>query len=208
MTNIDSTRFFVIDDHPLMREALVMMLRRLKAGAQIVELSHIGALREAVERHGTPALICLDLKLPDAVGTSGVLEVHARYPDVPLAVVSASPAEDFETACLDAGADVFISKSSPASDILAALRSLLAADGEPDFEDTTGTGGGQGIKMSKRQKQLIIMLDQGLSNRDIASQLDISEHTVKVHLWRLFRRLGVNSRTQALHFARENGLLG
>jgi DNA-binding NarL/FixJ family response regulator len=123
-------------------------------------------------------------------------------------VVSASPAEDFETACLDAGADVFISKSSPASDILAALRSLLAADGEPDFEDTTGTGGGQGIKMSKRQKQLIIMLDQGLSNRDIASQLDISEHTVKVHLWRLFRRLGVNSRTQALHFARENGLLG
>ena len=51
------------------------------------------------------------------------------------------------------------------------------------------------------------MLDQGMSNRDIATELDISEHTVKVHLWRLFRRLGVKSRTQALHHARTHGLL-
>ena len=51
------------------------------------------------------------------------------------------------------------------------------------------------------------MLDQGLSNRDIAETLGISEHTVKVHLWRLFKRIGVNSRTQMLHYARVNGLL-
>ena len=62
-------------------------------------------------------------------------------------------------------------------------------------------------KLSKRQKQLIIMLDRGLSNRDIAAELEISEHTVKVHLWRLFRRLDVKSRTQTLHCARMNGLL-
>ena len=62
-------------------------------------------------------------------------------------------------------------------------------------------------KLSKRQKQLILMLDRGLSNRDIATELNISEHTVKVHLWRLFRRLGVKSRTQTLHFARTHGLL-
>ena len=52
-----------------------------------------------------------------------------------------------------------------------------------------------------------LMLDRGLSNRDIAAELDISEHTVKVHLWRLFRRLGVKSRTQTLHYARTHGLL-
>ena len=57
------------------------------------------------------------------------------------------------------------------------------------------------------EKQLILMLDQGLSNRDIAETLGISEHTVKVHLWRLFKRIGVNSRTQMLHYARVNGLL-
>jgi len=54
---------------------------------------------------------------------------------------------------------------------------------------------------------LILMLDRGLSNRDIAAELSISEHTVKVHLWRLFRRLGVKSRTQTLHFARMHGFL-
>ena len=59
----------------------------------------------------------------------------------------------------------------------------------------------------QRQTQLIAMLDKGMSNRDIATELEISEHTVKVHLWRLFRRLGVKSRTQALHHARNHGLL-
>ena len=56
-------------------------------------------------------------------------------------------------------------------------------------------------------EQLLVMLDRGLSNRDIAEQLQISEHTVKVHLWRLFRRLNVKSRSQASHLARTQGLL-
>ena len=62
-------------------------------------------------------------------------------------------------------------------------------------------------KLSKRQKQLLVMLDKGLSNRDIADALSISEHTVKVHLWRLFRRLNVKSRSQASHLARTAGLI-
>jgi DNA-binding CsgD family transcriptional regulator len=60
------------------------------------------------------------------------------------------------------------------------------------------------IKLSKRQKQLLAMLDQGLSNREIAEKLDISEHTVKVHFWRLFTRIGVNSRGQALKWWHDN----
>jgi DNA-binding NarL/FixJ family response regulator len=62
-------------------------------------------------------------------------------------------------------------------------------------------------KLSKRQKQLLIMLDKGMSNRDIADELKISEHTVKVHLWRLFRRMDVKSRSQASHLARLQGLV-
>ena len=85
------------------------------------------------------------------------------------------------------------------------MRSLLPADEAADAADEASPAP---TKLSKRQKQLILMLDQGLSNRDIAEKLSISEHTVKVHFWRLFRRLGVNSRTQALHFARTNGWLG
>ena len=60
------------------------------------------------------------------------------------------------------------------------------------------------IRLSRRQKQLLAMLEQGLSNREIAEKLDISEHTVKVHFCRLFRRLGLNSRAQALKWWRDN----
>jgi len=192
---------YVIDDHPLMREAVVMLLRRIRPGANIVELDRIGGMESAVKQHGTPDLICLDLKLPDTTGTSGVVELKKRFPDTPLAVLSASPAGDAEEACVEAGADIYIEKSSGAQEIGNALRALLSADGQ--FEELTPTDN----KLSKRQKQLIVMLDRGLSNREIADELGISEHTVKVHLWRLFRRLGVKSRTQTIHYARTHGLL-
>lgn len=195
---------YVIDDHPLMRDAIVMVLRRLRPAENIVELERLDRFANSVKQHGQPKLICLDLKLPDTTGCSGVVSVKQVYPDVPIAVYSASPAADMEEACIEAGADIYIEKSAGSSELAAALRGLLQADAEGEEPEPTPASPG---KLSKRQAQLIAMLDQGLSNRDIAAQLDISEHTVKVHLWRLFRRLGVKSRTQALHHARSHGLL-
>jgi DNA-binding NarL/FixJ family response regulator len=192
---------YVIDDHPLMREAVVMLLRRLRPGSNVIELERLGGMESAVRQHGNPDLITLDLKLPDTTGTSGIHELKKRFPDTPLAVLSASPAADAEEGCIDAGADIYIEKSSGAQEIGNALRALLNADG--GFEELSPTDN----KLSKRQKQLIVMLDRGLSNREIADELGISEHTVKVHLWRLFRRLGVKSRTQTIHYARTHGML-
>ena len=192
---------YVVDDHPLMREAIVMLLRRMRPGANVVELDRIGGVEAAVTQHGNPDLITLDLKLPDTTGASGVHELKKRFPETPLAVLSASPAVDAEEQCIEAGADIYIEKSSGALEIGNSLRALLTADGR--FEELAPTDS----KLSKRQKQLIVMLDRGLSNREIADELGISEHTVKVHLWRLFRRLGVKSRTQTIHFARTHGLL-
>lgn len=193
---------YVIDDHPLMRDAIVMVLRRLRPAENIVELERLDKLASAVKQHGTPGLFCLDLKLPDTTGCSGVIAVKQTYPDVPIAVYSASPAADMEEACIEAGADQYIEKSASSAELTAALRGLLMADS--DVEEPAAAANS---KLSKRQTQLIAMLDKGMSNRDIATELEISEHTVKVHLWRLFRRLGVKSRTQALHYARTNGLL-
>ena len=135
---------YVIDDHPLVRQAIGMLLRRLRPASKVVELEKLSELQAAIIKHGAPELFVLDLLLPGVKGATG------------------------------------------------------------DDEAATAPGD---TKLSKRQKQLILMLDRGLSNRDIASELNISEHTVKVHLWRLFRRLGVKSRTQTLHFARTHGLL-
>ena len=118
---------YVIDDHPLMREAVVMLLRRMRPGANVVELDRMGGIESAVKQHGQPDLITLDLKLPDTTGASGVHELKNRFPDTPLAVLSASPASDAEEQCIDAGADIYIEKSSGAQEIGNALRALLTA---------------------------------------------------------------------------------
>ena len=193
---------FVVDDHPLMREAIAMLVRRLSPNAAVVELGRIAVIAQAVEKHGTPQLICLDLKLPDTHGVSGVRELKQTYPDVPVLVLTASPASDYEDLAMEAGADAFVEKSAGATEITNMLKAFLTPEVDVEADTPTSVG-----KLSKRQKQLLILLDKGLSNRDIAENLQISEHTVKVHLWRLFRRLNVKSRSQASHLARTQGLL-
>ena len=192
---------FVIDDHPLMREAVVMLLRRLRSSTQVVELERLATVNKAIAEHGDPELVCLDLKLPDTNGVSGVREIRQMLPDTSLIVLSASPASDYEDLSREAGADAYVEKSAGAAQLGKVLREFLAEDPEDENAPTVLE------KLSKRQKQLLVMLDRGLSNRDIADQLQISEHTVKVHLWRLFRRLNVKSRSQASHLARIRGLV-
>jgi DNA-binding NarL/FixJ family response regulator len=172
---------FVVDDHPLLREAVVMMIRRLNGSLNVVELDRMAAIGPAVH------------------GVSGVRELKQQMPEVPLLVLSAASAQDFEDLALEAGAQAFLTKSAGAAEISSKLRSLIQKEGQAPTAAPS--------KLSKRQKQLLHMLDKGLSNRDIAAELEISEHTVKVHLWRLFRRLDVKSRSQASHLARSQGLV-
>jgi DNA-binding NarL/FixJ family response regulator len=193
---------YIIDDHPLVRQAIAMLLRRMRPASKVVELEKFSELQAAIIKNGDPELFVLDLLLPGVKGTSAVKDIKAMYATVPLAVISSMPAGEAEETCIEAGADIYIEKSTPANEISSAIQGLFAA--ENGDEEVVAVGE---TKLSKRQKQLIVMLDRGLSNRDIAAELDISEHTVKVHLWRLFRRLDVKSRTQTLHFARMNGLL-
>ena len=191
---------FVVDDHPLMREAIGTLIRRLSPGTPVVELDRIAVVAQAVEQHGLPTLICTELKLPDTHGVSGIRELKLRYPDIPMVVLTALSAGDYEDLAIEAGADAYIEKSADAAYLSNVLRLFLGA--EPAVETPISVQ-----KLSKRQKQLLVLLDKGQSNRDIAETLQISEHTVKVHLWRLFRRLNVKSRSQASHLARTQGLL-
>ncbi len=194
---------YVIDDHPLMRDAISMVLRRIKPSAKVVELDRFNALSGAIKAYGEPELLCLDLKLPDVQGVEGILRAKELYGQVPLAVISASPAIEWEDKCVEAGADLYIEKCAGASEMTVSLRGLLGLD-EPGANEA-GENPDAPQKLSKRQKQLLVMIEQGLSNRDIAEKLEISEHTVKVHLWRLFKRMNVKSRTQAVHQAHTHG---
>ncbi len=195
-------KIYVVDDHPLMREAVVMLFRRIAPEAMIVELDRLAPLLSKVQEFGEPDLLCLDLKLPDTHGVSGVREMRSHFPNLPIVVLSASPAADFEELSLDAGADLYLEKSSGATHLTQALRALV----HPEI-DSLDSRLPMGEKLSRRQKELLKLLDRGLSNRDLAEQMEISEHTVKVHLWRLFRRIDVKNRSQAVHWARSRGMI-
>ena len=195
---------YVIDDHPMVRQMIGMLLRRLRPASKVVELEKYSELQAALIKNGEPELFDLDLLLPGVKGATAISDVKKMYPESPLVVLSAMPSGEARDACLEAGADLYIEKSTDTAEISAAIQDILKSDDDEVDADAVVVGD---IKLSKRQKQLILMLDRGLSNRDIAAELSISEHTVKVHLWRLFRRLGVKSRTQTLHFARTHGLL-
>jgi len=117
---------FVIDDHPIMRDVVVSVIRRLSPDARIHEYGSLAKIPEAGALVHPPFAIVLDLKLPDAVGCSGVLHVRGIYPSTPLAVCSASPASDMAAQCLDAGADIYIEKGSGSLRLTDALKALLA----------------------------------------------------------------------------------
>ena len=195
---------YVIDDHPMVRQMIGMLLRRLRPASKVVELEKFSELQAALIKNGEPELFVLDLLLPGVKGATAISDVKKMYPEIPLVVLSAMPSGEARDACLEAGADLYIEKSTDTAEISAAIQDIMKSDDVDEEAEVVVIGD---IKLSKRQKQLILMLDRGLSNRDIAAELSISEHTVKVHLWRLFRRLGVKSRTQTLHFARTHGLL-
>lgn len=193
---------YVIEDHPLIREGMTMMFRRMRAGVNVAEMSTLGELESAVQLHGAPILICLDLNLPDTKGVATVERARKLYPDTPLAVISGIDSDDIEEKCLEAGADMYIDKGMDVALMTTTLRPLL----DPQSTEVDVSEGDLRT-LSKRQQELLVMLDLGLSNRQISEKLGISEHTIKVHLWRLFKRLKVKSRMQTLTYARANGLL-
>jgi DNA-binding NarL/FixJ family response regulator len=197
-------RIFVVDDHPLMREAVVMLLHRIAPDADVVEFDRLSPVRLKAAELGSPELLCLDLKLPDTHGVSGVREMRAQFPHTPIVVLSASPAADFEELSIEAGADLYLEKSAGASHLTQALRALVSPESET--QELMGKHA-EPDKLSRRQRELLKLLDRGLSNRELAQALELSEHTIKVHLWRLFRRLSVKNRSQAVHWARERGIL-
>jgi DNA-binding NarL/FixJ family response regulator len=193
---------YLIDGHPLIREALGIQIRRLAPTATIHEAGNLGEFAVQSATQGTPDLIVTELALSDSSGLSSIAQLKALHPRCPLIIFTQGSAALLEDAAIQAGADIFIQKTTSINDLSSALRAIVAADTTVDTQTGDGTK-----KLSRRQKELMLMLNQGLSNRDISGKMDISEHTVKVHLWRLFRKLSVNSRTQALAFGRANGLV-
>jgi len=200
-------KFIVADDHPLFRAALKQALQAGNEGVQIVEADTMEATLARVAEHGDADLVLLDLHMPGAHGFSGLIQLRAQAPEVPVAVVSGSEEARVVRRAIDYGASGFIPKSASLNTIAEAIAEIM--DGEvwlPEgMEDVLGDGDEEDSRFAEaiasltpQQFRVLGMLTSGLLNKQIAYDLNVSEATVKAHVTAILRKLGVHSRTQAV----------
>jgi DNA-binding NarL/FixJ family response regulator len=197
-------RIVVADDHPLFRAALRSAVKKASPGAEIVECASLAEAQEALAA-GSVDLLLLDLKLSDVDGLTGLTLVRADHPAVPVAVVSASEEPQTIRRTLALGAAGFIPKSAALPDMVAAITAIL--DGEtwaPEVE----AAGPEEVDLQARiasltpsQLRILEGLKAGRLNKQIAFDLGVTEATIKAHLTSVFRKLGVQNRTQAVILA-------
>jgi len=195
-------RIVVADDHPLFRAALGSALARAAPGAAVEEVASLADARAALGR-GPTDLLLLDLKMSDCDGFAGLVAIRSDWPTVPVVVVSAS--EDTATVrrALSFGASGFIPKSATLDAMVQALSAVLAGDTwAPELgEATEGAMEDRIATLTPAQLKILIGLQQGRLNKQIAYDLSISESTVKGHVSAILRKFEVPSRMQAVLLA-------
>ena len=203
----------VVEDHPLYRQALSNLI---KVSLPEVELLSANSAEEAltilskkVKKDLADWIILLDLSLP---GLSGLSAVHAfaeASPTSSLVVISATDDKLQVSACIGSGAIAFISKSTPPDRVTEFLGRLLREKlVHPELitnEGSENIANLKPIRLTPRQIEVLLLIFQGKSNRDIAETLDIIEATAKAHVSAIFRELDVVNRTQALLAAQKLG---
>jgi DNA-binding NarL/FixJ family response regulator len=218
-------KILIADDHPLFREALAGLVAELDPETQLVEAGDFPDALKAAREEGPFDLVLTDLRMPGMDEFAGVRALREAALSVPIVVVSGFETRANLERSLEAGAQGFLPKSAPPSVMLNALRLVML--GEIYVPPSLFSSGASPAEMAsanldstrlamearanvemltQRQMGVLALIGQGMSNRDIADRLNISEGTVKVHVGAILKTLGVSNRTQAALLATELGI--
>jgi DNA-binding NarL/FixJ family response regulator len=199
-------RIIVVDDHPLFRGALTQALSSALAGARIDQAASLSELEELIAQRNDTDLVLLDLAMPGVQGLSGLLLLRSQHPDVPVVVVSAHDDPETIRRCMEFGASGYVPKSLSVEDIRTAVETVLGGGIwiPPDVDLVRAADNGTEDVVARlstltpQQVRVLMMLGQGLLNKQIAFQLGVSEATIKAHVSAILQKLHVDSRTQAV----------
>jgi DNA-binding NarL/FixJ family response regulator len=200
-------KIIIADDHPLFRDALKQALEGAGLKLEIDEAGALDKVISALEaEEGAHDLILLDLKMPGVQGFSGLVYLRAQYPTIPVVVVSGNEDADVMRRAVALGASGFIPKSSNVQTMRDAVAAVLNGSvWMPPGVSAGGAGDSETDKLALRlatltpqQVRVLIMLREGLLNKQIAYNLSVSEATVKAHVSAILQKLNVESRTQAV----------
>lgn len=197
-------RIIIVDDHPLFRAALKQTLSGGDPSMMVEEAGDLPALSAALDADRDCDLVLLDLNMPGTRGFSGLLLLRAQYPDVPVMICSAVEDGTVIRRSFELGAAGYLHKSVGPIDIRRAIETVLSGeiyvpegtelttvDTQSELMQRLGT-------LTPQQIRVLMMLSDGLMNKQIAYELSISEATVKAHVSAILQKLDVDSRTQAV----------
>jgi len=201
---MSARRVIIVDDHPLFRSALRQTLAGQDDGIMVQEAGDLEGLAKALEANRECDLVLLDLNMPGARGFSGLLLLRAQYPDIPVMVISAVEDVSVIRRAFDLGAVGYLTKSAGPAELRQSIETVIAGEvwvpqgvslDQPDPQ----SGLMQRLAtLTPQQVRVLMMLSDGLMNKQIAYELSISEATVKAHVSAILQKLNVDSRTQAV----------
>lgn len=210
-------RILLADDHTLIRETLSAFLKILDPEVEVFEAPGLEEAEAIAAREPDLDLIILDLVMPGMDGVAGVRHMVTTYPDVPVVVLSGADGRDNVTNVMNVGARRFIPKTIGSKGLIIALHRVLSGKtyvplassisaaappaAAPDHAGEAPLG-----KLTPRERQVLALVVEGHQNKRIAWELGLKEITVKVHLQKVFRKLGVSNHTQAASVALQRGI--
>jgi DNA-binding NarL/FixJ family response regulator len=194
------------DDHKLLREGLKPFLSQLADEVIILEAANFRETQQQAAAARELGLILLDLAMPGMAGVNSVESLHAEHPDVPLVILSGDTRRETVRASLHAGASGFISKTVSGASMVEALRLVLGGQTclPPDLAGEDEDEAGEPLSappldgVSPRDREILELVMDGLTNKEIGRRLGVQEVTIKAHLRSLYRRIGAANRAQAV----------
>jgi DNA-binding NarL/FixJ family response regulator len=206
------SRILIADDHPLVRDALKLVIASKWPGVAIDEAGSVSEIEALVRGGADYSLALLDLMLPDAHGFSGLIFLKKLLEKTPVVMVSSRHDTQTVATAHVLGASGFVPKSTPLLEMATAFEKAMAGEtsfpvAPPSEAPNSGTvdiaeAGRRIAALSAAQLRILLALADGRLNKQIADDMGITEATVKAHMTAIFRKLGVNNRTQAILAAR------
>ena len=211
-------KLLIVDDHPVVRDGLAALLRQLAPEVTVLLAEGGSQGLDLANGHPDLDLVVLDLAMPGSDGFAMLREFGRLQPQLPVVVVSSSEDPRDVRRALASGALGYIPKSAPPRTILAAMQFVLAgniyvptllAQNPASMRDEAADDSGRrsAVNLTVRQTDVLRLLREGRSNKEIGRTLGLSEKTVKVHVTALLKALNVANRTQAAAMADKAGLI-
>jgi len=192
----------LVDDHHIVRQGMKFLLSTEASFNVIADFNNGRELLEHLDETQLPDLIIMDLVMPELNGIEATRRIKAKYPDVKVLVLSSFIDEEHVLGVMDAGADGYEMKDSEPKALITTIKQIAAGEQifHPDVMKVRKSGMNLAHlrnPLSKRELEVLKAMSEGLTNKEIAEKLFVSEKTVKTHVSHIFAKLEVGDRTQA-----------